>query len=354
MAVTAYRFELEMIESLVDLRTELYGDSPETALHAEEIRRLLSRSFSFHADPGNDHICFIARQGNKPVGHVTATVNGQLRTPGGDPVGAVGFFECIDDYNVATQLLDAAIDWLKNDKALTRIWGPIQFDIWHGYRFKTRGFNVNRFTGEPINKSYYPHFLERYGFKPKWQWSSVWIAEPEAVENLISHRAPKLNYLIGKDVRFTTLSGHEDLQILHNAIMKAFLPLLGFTPLPFDEFERLFLARCRDDRLVTIVRDPDDRVLAFALAYPNKQTCGTSSLSNEEAVFFLVGTTEQDGIRNKMLAPSTVYHAVRECFHANYSSVVLALMRKSIWLEAIKIKHLDDALSTYALFELEV
>ena len=353
MAVTAYRFEPEMVEAMLDLRASLYGDSLETALHAEEIRRLLSQSYAFHSGPDNDHMCFIARKGNRTIGHVTAIVNAQLKSPDDVAVGAIGFFECINDYDVASELLGAAVNWIRDEKGLTRVWGPVQFDIWHGYRFKTRGFKVNHFTGEPVNKSYYPHFFERFGFKSRWEWNSVWIAEPDAVENLIVHRVPKLDYLIGKDLRFCTLSDHSDLQALHNGIMKAFSGLLGFTPLPFEEFERLFLARCRDDRLVTIVKDPDDHIVAFALAYPNKQTCGAAALSSDEAVFFLVGTTEQSTVRNKMLAPSTVYHAVRECFHAGYGSVVLALMRKSIWLEAIKIKHLDDAFSTYALYELK-
>lgn len=354
MAVKSYSFEPEMTEALVEIRKTLYGDNPETERQAAEIRRLFTDDFFFHRIPGNAHRCFIATQGEKTVGHVAAIVNQQLKAPEGTPVGAVGFFECADDYVVAAELLDAAVEWIKRETRLTHVWGPIQFDIWHGYRFKTHGFNVNTFTGEPTNKPYYPHFFERYGFKSRWRWSSVWIAEPEAVENLITHRAPSRNYLIGKDLRFTTLGDHPDLQALYGAIMQAFQPMLGFTPLPFEEFERMFFERCRDERLVTIVCDPDDRVMAFAVAYPNKRTCRTIAGSSEDAVFFLIGATETGGIRNKMLAPSTVYEAVRRCFNAGYSSVVLALMRKSIWLEAIKIKHLDDALSDYAFYELEI
>jgi hypothetical protein len=42
---------------------------------------------------------------------------------------------------VATVPLDAARDWLRDQHGLRRIWGPMNFDIWHSYRFMTRGFD---------------------------------------------------------------------------------------------------------------------------------------------------------------------------------------------------------------------
>ena len=354
MAVKSYTFEPESIDALIRIRKNLYGDNLETAQQAKQIRRLLGRNFSFHADPGNDHKCFLATHLGKPVGHVVAFVNKQLKGPDGKPVGAIGFFECMDDYYVASDLLNAAIDWIKCENDLTRIWGPIQFDIWHGYRFKTRGFNVNSFTGEPTNKPYYPHFFEQYGFKPKWHWNSAWIAEPGAMESLIYHRAPKLSNVLGKILRFTTVSDQSDLRALYPVIMDSFQSLFGFTPLSFKEFARQGLAQCKDARLVTIVKNQNNRILAFAVAYPNVRTYSTNTQSSEEAVLFLIGTTSKWGIYNEMLAHWTVYHAVRQCFHAGYNSVVLAMMRKSAWLNAVKIKRLDDAISTYAFYELEI
>jgi len=353
MGIVSYRFEPEMIDELLELRARLYGDSPDTALQGEEIRRQLSPRFFFNEIAGNDYCGFVIKRHGELVGHTIAIVNSQMKGPDELPVGLIGFFECLDDYEVASELLDAATDWLKNSKGVARIWGPIQFDIWHGYRFKTRGHKVSAFTGEPVNKPYYPHFFERYGFHEKWIWNSVWIAEADAFDNLVSHRTPTPGYLINRDLRFTTLLSDEDLTDLYEAIMASFKKLPGFTLLPFVEFEQLYRQRCHDTRLTTIIRDRQDRVAAFTVAYPNHLAYNVPGTSGKEAVFFLVGIPGSGGLQNPMLAPSIVYHAVRECFHSGYGSVVLAMMRKSIWLKAISLKHLDDASSSYALYEFE-
>jgi hypothetical protein len=83
-------------------------------------------------------------------------VNAAIRDEDGTAVGLIGFFECVEDPVVATVLLDAARDWLREEHGLQRIWGPMNFDIWHSYRFMTRGFDQVPFYGEPDNKACYP------------------------------------------------------------------------------------------------------------------------------------------------------------------------------------------------------
>lgn len=354
MVVKSYNFESEQVEALVEIRHDLYNGDAEETLQTAEIRRQLGPDFPVHLKQGNDHKGFVVLRDGKPVGHVSAIVNREMVSPDDTPVGVVGFFECIKDYTVAEELLHAAVQWLRDDKQLTRIWGPIQFDIWHGYRFKTRGFNIKPFSGEPSNKSYYPHYFEKFGFKPGWQWNSVWLADLIAADNVIVHGESERNRMIDMGFRFTNLETRADFPLLHTSLMEAFKDLPGFTPVSFDEFEKQFLAQCQDLRLVTLVRDTNKRVSAFAVAYPNTHVGLNSIPGSKTAVFRLIGTVGKRSTKDQMLAHSTVYHTVRQCFHAGYDSVVLAMMRKSVWSEVLKIKRLDDALSSYVLYELEV
>ena len=42
----------------------------------------------------------------------------------------------------------------------------MNFDTWHDYRFRTKGFDQPTFFMEPYNPAYYPDFFTSYGFTP--------------------------------------------------------------------------------------------------------------------------------------------------------------------------------------------
>lgn len=354
MDVIAYRYDPKWIGALAALRRTLYAGNVEAERRTPELQRLLRADFPFHARAGNDHIGFVALRGDTAVGHVTAIVNGEMAGPDGNPIGTVGFFECMEDYDVADTLLGAAARWLKNDKGLARIWGPIQLDIWHGYRFKTRGFTVAPFTGEPSNKAYYPQYFEKFGFKPFLHWNSVWIADEEAAESFMARGDQERQHLIDEGFRFCSLENRAEFRGVHEALMKAFRQLPAFTALAYDEFERLFVARCTDLRIVTVVKNPTGDLSCFGLAYPNAHAGSKAVQDRESAVFYLIATVSADGAQERMLARSTVYHTIQRCHGAGYGPIVLALMRKLGWSEVPKFKHLDDALSEYALYDIEL
>ena len=75
----------------------------------------------------------------------------------------IGFFECIEDYNVCRIILDAA-SCIAVENHRNTIVGPVNCSFWLGYRFRTDGEN-NYFTGEAYNKKYYTEYFKKYGFK---------------------------------------------------------------------------------------------------------------------------------------------------------------------------------------------
>jgi len=87
------------------------------------VARQLSPDYPFYNRPGNDHRHFLAYEGTRVVGRASAMVNAAIRDEDGAAVGLVGFFECVKDPVVATVLLDAARDWLRDEHGLRRIWG---------------------------------------------------------------------------------------------------------------------------------------------------------------------------------------------------------------------------------------
>ena len=102
----------------------------------------------------------------KAVGRIAAFVNRKTATKGNDqPTGGIGFFESVNDKQVAFALFDKAKNWLEEHE-MEAMDGPINF----GERDKWWGLLVDGFDIEPnyccnYNPPYYQEFFEAYGFQ---------------------------------------------------------------------------------------------------------------------------------------------------------------------------------------------
>ncbi|MFN0048777.1 MAG: hypothetical protein ACKVOU_06620 [Cytophagales bacterium] len=102
---------------------------------------------------------------NETVGRVAAFVNRKTAKATEYTTGGMGFFECIDNEQVAQLLFEKAVKW-NQEKGMEAIDGPINF----GERDQWWGLLVNGFDKEPnycmpYTMQYYKAFFENYGFK---------------------------------------------------------------------------------------------------------------------------------------------------------------------------------------------
>ncbi|HET9277108.1 MAG TPA: hypothetical protein VFN95_02960, partial [Flavitalea sp.] len=100
------------------------------------------------------------------IGRIAAFTNKKYRNKGDEvPVGGVGFFDCINDQQVADSLFDVAKHWLLQ-KGMEAMDGPINFgerDRWWG--LLVEGFDPPLYCLN-FNPPYYRNLFEAYGFKP--------------------------------------------------------------------------------------------------------------------------------------------------------------------------------------------
>ncbi|MEO6760061.1 MAG: hypothetical protein ABIO24_11460, partial [Saprospiraceae bacterium] len=80
-----------------------------------------------------------------------------------DNAGFFGFFEVVEDYNVAKALLDTAADWLRA-QGLERVIGPTNFSTNETCGLLIENFDEPPFILTTYNYPYFAEFLERYGF----------------------------------------------------------------------------------------------------------------------------------------------------------------------------------------------
>jgi len=102
---------------------------------------------------------------NKVVGRIAAFIDKKTATNNNkQPTGGMGFFECIDDKEVAFKLFDTAKEWLIS-RGMEAMDGPINFgerDSWWG--LLTDGFHEPPYKMN-YNPTYYQEFFESYGFE---------------------------------------------------------------------------------------------------------------------------------------------------------------------------------------------
>lgn len=107
---------------------------------------------------------YLATQDHQVVGRIAAIKNNNHLKVYNDGVGFFGFFECINDQEVANALLRQAESFLAT-QGLTRIRGPENYSQNEDCGLLIDGFDRPPAIMMPYNPPYYQSLLENYGFE---------------------------------------------------------------------------------------------------------------------------------------------------------------------------------------------
>jgi len=370
MVVRSYRFDAAAARQYLALSRELYRDDRRWIPPLERgVLAQFSPAFPFYGRAGHAHRHFLATAGDKPVGHVSAFVNADLADADGTPVGAIGFFDCIDDDALAAELLATARAWLRSEHGRQRIWAPLQFDIWRGYRLMTRGFDTEIFFGEPYNKARYADHFERGGFRSKKRWYSPEVSDRAALAAMAARWSKELAQTRADGYRIGPIDVRADVTALQRVVDDAYRGFLGFAPLPAAEFAAVFAtyAAALDARFALGAWRPDGALAGFAIAYPDQAHAvramrGSDSLLAKlrfrlharrvrRAVFFMIGITAQEAQRGRGLGRALFAECLQRLLAAGYESVVFALLAEDSPGWKLLDAGPEQAQKTYALYE---
>lgn len=373
MAIQSYEFDAGLSAAFAAFREDLYRDDsnwipPLRPAFLEQF----APEFSFFRRSGNRHLHFIASANGKIVGHVSAFVNKDLKDRDGTPVGTLGFFECVNDYAAAADLLEHAIEWLQEKNDLHRIWAPVNFDIWHGYRLMTRGFEEKTFYGEPYNNTYYPGFFSRFGFSVKKTWDSLERWSRSTLETIIARLEPRYRRLLDEGYQFKSIDVNQanDFRQLYTALIRSYHGLLGITPFEFDDFEQILgqYLKAFEVRFTNLIYDPHGNVAAFSVAYPDysgaiRAMHGKDDLlaklrfrlrrgKADRVVFYMIGATPEEVERRHGLGSAAYYHTMQQILGAGFQTVLFAIIADDSGVRRLLGEEMSFTQRTYSLYEL--
>ena len=220
-------------------------------------------------------VLFVARRDGEIVGTISALHDRQHIEHKQESVAFFGFFECIDDLEVAAALLDAAT-------AQARTWGA---SLLRGPRNLSRveevGVTVEGFDRRPPmlaghHPAYYQRLLEQLGFRKhhdvlaydaelyETDASGARVLRPIPEKFLARATVPGVTI---QSVRMRTLS--RDLDRAHHVFVEAFRDVPDNTPMPREQFKAmgmgfLFLSNPNMMQIATV----GDQAVGFALSFP--------------------------------------------------------------------------------------
>lgn len=183
---------------------------------------------------------FMAYKNGKAVGRIAAINNERYNEyhPEEGGTGFFGFFECINDQEVANALLDKAREWLKKHD-LTKMQGPASPSSSYDFGLLTKGFDDYPRVDMPYQHEYYQHLFDKYGL-PCRQELLAYKMDAETIFN--NEKLKRGAALVQK--RYNVEIRPIDMKDLKNEVKKikevynrAWEPLWGIVPLTDAEID---------------------------------------------------------------------------------------------------------------------
>jgi hypothetical protein len=182
---------------------------------------------------------FIARRDGKPVGRIGAIENRAHNEFHRDRVGFFGFFESVDDPEVARALFTAAEGWLRA-RGLTAMRGPMNPSTNHDCGLLVDGFDVHPQFLTPWNPPYYDALVRQSGFTPAKDLLGYWLPygdpahQPPAKLAALAQRAAARANLSFRDLEPTRF--WDEVEKCWEVYNSAWETNWGFVPMSRAEF----------------------------------------------------------------------------------------------------------------------
>ena len=216
---------------------------------------------------------FLAYKDGQLVGRVAAIINNRANQTWGKKEVRFGWIDFTDDAEVSEALIRTVEQWGK-ERGMTHIVGPLGFTDMDAEGMLIEGFDQLGTMATIYNYPYYPQHMERMGFVKDADWVEFKIYVPDAIPEKhlrISQLVQRKYNLKIKKYTSGKKIAQDYGQAIFGLINEAFAPLYGYSALSqrqIDQYVKMYLP-ILDLRMVTLVTDADDQLVAVGISMPS-------------------------------------------------------------------------------------
>lgn len=212
---------------------------------------------------------FIAKKAGRIAGRISGIVNRTHNRVHGEKTGFFGFFDCINDLQIAEALFGRVGSYLK-EQGMSVMRGPANFSTNEECGFLIDGFNESPSIMMPYNPPYYNDLSERCGFKKaKDLYAYIYEVRDRLPEKV--HRVAVIAEKRGLSVRPINMKRFmSDMMIFKEVYHSAWGKNWGFVPMTDNE---LHYAGERLKQIIvpemTLIAEEDGRPVGFMGLVPD-------------------------------------------------------------------------------------
>ncbi len=212
---------------------------------------------------------YLARVGDKVVGRIAAILDHNYLKSSKQLVGHFGFFESVNDLDVAHALFNSASQWHRKNK-LRKIMGPANPSMNDEIGVLLDSFEEPPAVNMVWNPDYYPELYDNSVFDKAKDVYAYSISKDDVSERLI-----ELGELLVKRTKVTfrhpnMKKFNNEIEVLRDVYNQAWSDNWGFVPWTEDEFKHAakIVRKVIDPNLILIAED-NGKPVAFALGLPD-------------------------------------------------------------------------------------
>lgn len=197
-----------------------------------------SPNHPFHSH--SEMILFLVRRGEEIVGRIAGIIDHHYIEFHQEKIGFFGFFESIQDNEVAKALLSKVSNWLKGH-GIRKMMGPFNPSTNDECGLLVEGFDASPCIMMPYNPPYYPSLLEGFGFKKAMDLYAYFLGKSffiyDRLDRITERLKKKEPMLSVRPLNLRHLD--EELKIIKEIYNQAWSKNWGFVPLTEAEIDDL-------------------------------------------------------------------------------------------------------------------
>lgn len=259
------------LKRFVGFPDKLYRDCPQyvPALHSDQIHSLTKSASLAYCQR---RMWLAVDENDNVVGRICAMINPHYNERYGKKCCRFGWFDTVEDYNVAKALIDTAAKWA-GEQGMTQIHGPLYYNTLGKQGMLVAGFENVPQANTLYNYPYYPQFLEKMGFVKECDWVQYLMSDwhlPEKltrISDALSARN-KVHYGSIESLKRDPEKVKAFLHMYSEVFSRSVYNFIPFTEEEMQEEARQSIPML-SDRCCTLVLDQNEDVAAFGINFPS-------------------------------------------------------------------------------------